>query len=88
MTRLLAAALLLLVPAGFSAAEEPRQSPPLAVVELFTSQGCTSCPPADALLADLAQAGDVVALAYHVDYWDLSRLAGYAGHRGQHGPTV
>jgi len=70
MTRLLAAALLLLVPAGFSAAEEPRQSPPLAVVELFTSQGCTSCPPADALLADLAQAGDVVALAYHVDYWD------------------
>ncbi|MET0942391.1 MAG: DUF1223 domain-containing protein [Mesorhizobium sp.] len=43
---------------------------PLGVVELFTSQGCSSCPPADAILADLAQKGDVVALAYHVDYWD------------------
>jgi hypothetical protein len=45
-------------------------SRPKAVVELFTSQGCSSCPPADALLAKLAQEGDVVALAYHVDYWD------------------
>lgn len=43
---------------------------PLAVVELFTSQGCPSCPPADALLLELAQRGDVVALGYHVDYWD------------------
>lgn len=43
---------------------------PLGVVELFTSQGCSSCPPADAYLADLARQGDVVALAYHVDYWD------------------
>ena len=43
---------------------------PVGVVELFTSQGCSSCPPADAVLADLAEAGDVVALAYHVDYWD------------------
>src|SRR5690606_35919507 len=41
-----------------------------AVVELFTSQGCASCPPADALLTSLAERGDVVALAYHVDYWD------------------
>ncbi|EKF18675.1 DUF1223 domain-containing protein [Nitratireductor pacificus] len=45
-------------------------SRPLGVVELFTSQGCSSCPPADAVLADLARSGDVVALAYHVDYWD------------------
>lgn len=45
-------------------------SKPLGVVELFTSQGCHSCPPADALLAELADAGSVVALAYHVDYWD------------------
>ena len=40
------------------------------VVELFTSQGCSSCPPADAFLHDLAAREDVVALAMHVDYWD------------------
>lgn len=40
------------------------------VVELFTSQGCSSCPPADAVLGELARRGDVVALAYHVDYWN------------------
>jgi hypothetical protein len=43
---------------------------PVGVVELFTSQGCNSCPPADEFLAELAREGDVVALAYHVDYWD------------------
>ncbi|MEO0745645.1 MAG: DUF1223 domain-containing protein [Pseudomonadota bacterium] len=40
------------------------------VVELFTSQGCSSCPPADALMHDLAERDDVIALALHVDYWD------------------
>lgn len=40
------------------------------VVELFTSQGCSSCPPADAMLSMIAQNDDVLALAYHVDYWD------------------
>ena len=40
------------------------------VVELFTSQGCSSCPPADALLSSLADRPDVLALAFHVDYWN------------------
>lgn len=41
-----------------------------SVVELFTSQGCSSCPPADKLLGDYAKRDDVLALAFHVDYWD------------------
>jgi hypothetical protein len=40
------------------------------VVELFTSQGCSSCPPADAYLGKLSARSDVLALAFHVDYWD------------------
>lgn len=42
----------------------------LVVVELFTSQGCSSCPPADEILGALASRNDVIALALHVDYWD------------------
>src|SRR6266705_4449724 len=45
---------------------EPRP----VVVELFTSQGCSSCPPADALLGELAKRGDVLALGFHISYWD------------------
>ncbi|MCW8917130.1 MAG: DUF1223 domain-containing protein [Magnetovibrio sp.] len=40
------------------------------VVELFTSQSCSSCPPADALLGDLAKQGNVIAFSCHVTYWD------------------
>src|SRR5260370_20547168 len=39
-------------------------------VALFTSQGCSSCPPADNFLGELAQRADVLALAFHVDYWN------------------
>ena len=42
----------------------------MVVAELFTSQGCSSCPPADALLKNLAKKQHVLALAFHVDYWD------------------
>ena len=41
-----------------------------AVVELYTSEGCSSCPPADQLLGTLARRPDVLALAFHVRYWD------------------
>lgn len=63
-----AACLALAMIGGSAAAGEV--SRPVAVVELFTSQGCNSCPPADQLFGELANRGDVVALAYHVDYWD------------------
>ena len=39
-------------------------------MELYTSQGCSSCPPADARLAELSREPDIVALTLHVDYWD------------------
>lgn len=43
---------------------------PKGVIELFTSQGCRSCPPADRAFEQLVRQGDVVALSYHVDYWN------------------
>lgn len=71
---------------------------PVAVVELFTSQGCSSCPPADAVLGRLAADPDIVALTFAVDYWDYlgwkdgfakpeftKRQKGYALSRGEHG---
>ena len=50
------------------------------VVELYTSQGCSSCPPADAFLRKLAADPDVIALALHVDYWDY---IGWSDHFAQ-----
>jgi len=43
---------------------------PAVLVELYTSQGCSSCPPADEMIAELATRDDVLPLALHVDYWD------------------
>ena len=63
------AALLALAFTVPAAASELRIGPK-AVIELFTSQGCSSCPKADALLEELSKRKDLVALAYHVDYWD------------------
>lgn len=52
------------------------------VVELFTSQGCSSCPPADALMKNYVKRPDVVALSYSVDYWD------YLGWRDTFGSSA
>jgi hypothetical protein len=51
-------------------AQSAPASKPRAVVELFTSQGCSSCVKADAYFAKLAARSDVVAISLHVDYWD------------------
>ncbi len=60
--------LALIAPEPGMAAGEVTPDP--VVVELFTSQGCSSCPPADEILATLAARPDVIPLALHVDYWD------------------
>lgn len=70
--RCLAAALLAAL--AFSVFGRPSiataENKPLVVVELFTSQGCNSCPPADAFLGELAQREDLIPLSLHIDYWD------------------
>jgi hypothetical protein len=48
----------------------PAASDPRAVIELFTSQGCSSCPPADKVLGELARDPSVIALSLPIDYWD------------------
>ena len=70
MLRPLAAALLALAAALPAGADETGAGRGPVVVELFTSQGCSACPPADRMLAKLAQREDVLPLALHVDYWD------------------
>src|SRR6266436_5466798 len=56
---------------GLAVAATPAVADPRpVVVELFTSQGCSSCPPADALLGELARKSDVLPLGFHISYWD------------------
>lgn len=58
---------------------------PKAVVELFTSQGCASCPPADTLLSELAADPQVIALTLAVDYWDY---VGWKDTLAKHGHSL
>ena len=68
MVGVLGALALVSAPSTTAPARTDRNSP--VVVELFTSQGCSSCPPADALLEDLTRRSDLLPLAFHIDYWD------------------
>jgi len=67
---------------GFSAMPAAEPAPSVGtgngpvVVELFTSQACSSCPPAEALFRDYAQRKDLIALEWHVDYWDTLNVPG------------
>lgn len=65
----LAAAAAALFPAGLADAGANAHRP--VVVELYTSQGCNSCPPADALLGQLAARKDVIAMSLPITYWDM-----------------
>ncbi len=80
----------------------PEKNP--VVLELFTSQGCSSCPPADALLRDYVKEDGVIALSFNVDYWDYlgwkdtlaspanterqSAYSRFAGRRGIYTPEL
>ncbi len=88
------AMIVMALPVQAQVQENPAMNP--VVVELFTSQGCPSCPRADAFLQELAARDDVLALAMHVDYWDYigwkdsfgspqytARQRAYAKARGQ-----
>ncbi|AUG54114.1 DUF1223 domain-containing protein [Thalassospira marina] len=68
----LAALLALAVPGpAHAAAGQNASITPQAVVELFTSEGCSSCPPADAVLRDISDETDnLLLLSFHVDYWN------------------
>ncbi len=66
---ILTAAVVAALAAAPAVAAEVRDHPK-AVLELFTSQGCSSCPMADQKLGELGKSPDLITLAYHVDYWD------------------
>jgi hypothetical protein len=68
--RLLAIAATALIAAAPGYAAGPDRPQPRAVIELFTSQGCSSCPPADALMVELSRNAELVPLTMPVTYWD------------------
>lgn len=93
--RLALATLALAALAGLDGAARAETAGPTAVVELFTSQGCASCPPADEKLVELSRDPAILALTLPVDYWDYlgwqdtlahpahsARQRGYAAARG------
>src|SRR5579863_3417864 len=69
MRKSLLSSAVLLLTVGAAHAQSQSQSRP-TVVELYTSEGCSSCPPAEGLIGKLARQNDVIALSFHVDYWD------------------
>jgi len=69
MSRTIIFILLAVLIAGVAGAAAAQDKGPV-VVELFTSEGCSSCPPADAFLGELTKRPAIVPLAFHVDYWD------------------
>ena len=76
MTRFIASLILCLIatPAlaqGQGAVVQAPASPPPVVLELFTSQGCSFCPPADALMGQMASQSGVIGLSCHVDYFNI-----------------
>lgn len=72
------------VPAA-TAAPVKAVTAPKAMIELFTSQGCSSCPPADQLMGELAARSDVIALTLAVDYWDY---LGWKDTLAKHGHSL
>ena len=69
MKKLSSAALIMMLAGGFWQTSMAQSQNPV-VVELFTSQGCYSCPPAEQVLKDLAGQEGIIPLEFHVDYWD------------------